>query len=112
MTTTTISHARYSNLPSFAAACQEAFAGKVSILPNAEVMSACLSQGGRRAKEVEVAVLADDGLRTAYRVGGEFGLLLIIDAEDGSTVTHDLGSSDEDDEAAAAAALADLGVTA
>ena len=105
----TITHANYSNLPSFAATTAREFA-EAAVLPNSEVMSACLRRGGKRSHPVEVALLADADERSAYRVGGEFGELIVIDATTGEWATYDLGSSDPDDEAAVATILGELGV--
>ena len=101
-----INHEHYSNVPSFARAV-ECFKG-AAVLPNREVMGACLRAGGKRRRAVEVELIHDGELRSGYRVDGEFGELVLIDAADGSFELYDLGASDEDSEAAVAEIMAEL----
>lgn len=110
MTTITINHCDYSNTPSFSRVATAAFGG-VAVLPNAEVMGACLRQGGRRSLPVEIVVIHDSDDKTAYRVGGQFGELIVIDAADGSFRQFDLGASDEDSEREVDSVLAELAAT-
>lgn len=106
MKTVKINHEDYSNVWSFAHAV-EVFED-AAILPNREVMAACLRAGGKRARPVEVALLHDGELRSGYRVGGEFGELILIDAADGSFRVFDLGTSDEDSRAEVSGIMAEL----
>jgi hypothetical protein len=107
MKTVNIKHADYSNVPSFARVVDDTFKG-AAVLPNAEVMSACLRSGGRRLKDVEIGLLHDGELRSGYRIGGEFGELVLIDAYHGTFQVWDLGASDDDSEAAVAEIMAEL----
>jgi len=102
-----ITHANYSNVPSFAHLMAKCFAG-VAVLPNRDVMAACLHRGANRRKDVSVELWHNGELRTAYRVGGEYGELIVIDAETGASQVYDLGASDEDSVAACTDVLAEL----
>ena len=102
-----ISHADYSNAPSFARVVAKAFSG-VSVLPNHAVKAACFAHYGKRQREATIELVGDNDLQTAYRIGGEFGTLVVIDAEDGIFESYDLGDGDPDAEAAVAEALARL----
>lgn len=84
--TATINHADYSNLASFARVCQDAFAG-VAVLPNREVMAACLRCGRCRGtgKPCTVSVVCDDDNRTAYLVAGFIrDEVIVIDSRTGA----------------------------
>ncbi len=107
MKTTTLNHACYSSRPSFASAVSAAFPD-AAILPSSEVMDACLRAGGKKSKDVELAMLANSLGTTAYRVGGEFGMLYVLSADDGTAEVYDLGDSDEEAETECAAVLASL----
>ena len=105
----TIRHADYSNVPCFARVSQQSFAG-AGVLPNREVMAACLRAGGKKQRDVLVEVLTDSDTQTAYRVNGQFGELVVIEHETGEFRVYDLGASDEESEAAAAEVMAEFGV--
>lgn len=107
MKTLTISHADYSNSPSFARVTGAAFDG-AAVLPNMAVMSACLRDGGRRKNDVQIELFCDGDFRSAYRVGGERGWMVIIDAQDGSHEEVSLGCMDDDSAAAEATMYAAL----
>ena len=94
MKTTTISHADYSNMQSFARVAK-IFSG-AAVLPHSEVRRACVRAGGIRSQPVEVSMLHDGELRSGYRVGGEFGELILIDAAYGAYEVWDLSASDAD----------------
>lgn len=98
-TTISLRHHEYANQASFARMTEQAWGGGdgVAILPNRQVMNGCIHDGGKQRKSVQLAVVFDGASLTAYQVGGEWGTVFLIDAEDNSTQEFEPGASDEED---------------
>lgn len=104
----TFSHADYSNMPSFARVAEESWSGKVAVLPNREVMSACLRAWGARARPCKVKVLLNLDICTVYQVDGKWGEIIVIDSYHGKFEMLDAGADDSETETLVAGRLAEL----
>lgn len=59
-------------------------------------LAECFRQHGKRQRDCQVSVVLNTDSHTAYEVGGLYGVVILIDAVDGSWQSFDLNDSTDE----------------